>query len=223
MTIELRKYDNEAELHNWVQRNISSVFGEVIYLPGNFFINTKRNKGGKPDGFLLDLKNSTWTIIESELIEHGVWEHIAEQIIRFIVASKNDSAKKIIRDKFIEKIESDNQIGPISKKLDVDNHRLMQRIEVILENAPEIAIFIDDVNEDLGDMVDALNVISTVYRVQKFLVDGKVKYLPPEGMTATIETTIEEVKDIRGNIAEAIEVLGSGKIITKAGSVKLMN
>jgi hypothetical protein len=58
MTIELRKYDNEAELHNWVERpeNISSVFGEVIYLPGNFFIKTKRNKGGKPDGFVLDLK-----------------------------------------------------------------------------------------------------------------------------------------------------------------------
>ncbi len=131
MTIELKKYDDEAELHNWVEKNISSIFGEVIYLPGNFLISTKRNKGGKPDGFLLDLKNSTWTIIESELIEHGVWDHIAEQIIRFIVASKSDSTKRIIRDKFFEKIESDSQIGTTSKQLNVDNHKLMQYIENI--------------------------------------------------------------------------------------------
>ena len=221
MTIELKKYDNEAELHNWVERNISSVFGEVIYLPGNFFINTKRNKGGKPDGFLLDLKNSTWTIIESELIEHGVWDHIAEQIIRFIVASKNDSTKRIIRNKFFEKIESESQIGATSKKLDVDNHKLMQYIENILEgNTPEIAIFIDDVNEDLEDMIEALNVTTKVYKVQKYLVNGKVEYLPPEGMTTTIETTNDEVKDVRGNTAEAIEVLGGGKIIPNAGSIK---
>ena len=45
MTIELKNYDDEAELHNWVEKNISSVFGEVIYIPGNFFIKTKRDKG----------------------------------------------------------------------------------------------------------------------------------------------------------------------------------
>jgi hypothetical protein len=96
------------------------------------------------------------------LIEHGVWDHIAEQIIRFIVASKNDSTKRIIRDKFFEKIEGDSQIGTISKQLNVDNHRLMQYIDNILEsNTPEIAIFINDVNEDLEDMIEALNVTRT--------------------------------------------------------------
>ena len=96
------------------------------------------------------------------MIEHGVWDHIAEQIIRFIVASKNDSTKRIIRDKFFEKIEGDSQIGTISKQLNVDNHRLMQYIDNILEsNTPEIAIFINDVNEDLEDMIEALNVTRT--------------------------------------------------------------
>ena len=155
------------------------------------------------------------------MIEHGVWDHIAEQIIRFIVASKNDSTKRIIRDKFFEKIEGDSQIGTISKQLNVDNHRLMQYIDNILEsNTPEIAIFINDVNEDLEDMIEALNVTTKVFKVQKYLVNGKVEYLPPEGMATTIETTNERVKDIRGNIAEAIEALGGGKIIPTAGSTK---
>ncbi len=69
-------------------------------------------------------------------------------------------------------------------------------------------------------MVEALNVITKVYKVQKYLVNGNVEYLRPEGMATTIETTIEEIKDIRGNIAEAIEVLGGGKIIPNAGSIK---
>ncbi len=81
MSIEKKQFDNENELHGWVEKNIELFFGEVLYVPGNFFISTKRNKGGKPDGFILDVKNNSWTIIESELLKHGVWEHIPYEIL----------------------------------------------------------------------------------------------------------------------------------------------
>ena len=32
-----------------------------------------------------------WYVIEAELLSHGVWPHIAEQIARFVVATQNPS------------------------------------------------------------------------------------------------------------------------------------
>jgi len=92
MSIEKREFENEPELHSYVEANIKFFFGDVIYLKG-FQINTRRNKAGTPDGFILDLINQSWTIMESELLAHGVWEHITEQIMRYIVASQNSSTK----------------------------------------------------------------------------------------------------------------------------------
>lgn len=224
MTIQQVSFDNEKELHAWVERNISNFFGDVIYLPGNFYIYTKRKKGGKPDGFLLDLDNSSWTIIESELISHGVWDHISEQIIRFIVASYSDDTKRLIRDYFFDELERKKQINKASEKLKITPARLMQKIENIVEGRiPDIAIFIDQVNDDLKDMVEALNATIRVFRVQKYLANGNVEYLCPEGKTSTIETSIEEVKDTKGNQAQALEILGGGSFQKNIGNIKFYN
>jgi len=108
MAIQECKFDNENELHSWVESHTKDFFGDVIYVPGTFFINTKNKKGAKPDGLVLDIANSAWTIVESELLQHGVWDHIAEQIIRFVVATKNAETIRRVRDAFLEKIESGN-------------------------------------------------------------------------------------------------------------------
>lgn len=60
MTIEKQEFVNEDELHSWVEANIQDFLGDVLYVPGNYHITTKRNKGGKPDGFVLDINNSSW-------------------------------------------------------------------------------------------------------------------------------------------------------------------
>ena len=224
MSIEKKQFDNENELHGWVEKNIELFFGEVLYVPGNFFISTKRNKGGKPDGFILDVKNNSWTIIESELLKHGVWEHIAEQLMRFIVASQNELTKRKIRDSFFNAIEEMNLITDYAEILGISQHRLIQRIENIIEGQmPNIAIFIDDVNEDLEDMVEALNATVQVYKIQKYLVNGEIEYLTPEGKKSSIETTIEEVTDSKAKPSEAIEILGGGKLLTNIGNMLWIN
>ena len=212
MGIEQKKFDNEQELQDWVENHIVDFFGDVIYIPGNFFITTKRNKGGKPDGFILDLNNSSWTIVETELLHHGVWNHIAEQIMRFIVASKNDSSQRKIRDIFFNEIERLKLIPSLAKKLDISEPRLIQRIETIVESqTPDIAIFIDEINEDLEDMIEALNATVKVFKVQKYQANGQIEYLSPDGNKSAVETTIEEVKDIKGNQIGSLDLMGGGQ------------
>lgn len=221
MSIQRTQFLDENELHAWVEENISNFFGDVIYLPGNFIIKTKREKGAKPDGFILDLHNSSWTIIETELIEHGVWAHIAEQIIRFIVATNNDSTKRKIRDYFFDALENKNLLSEAAKTLGISETRIVQKIENILETTtPDLAIFIDEINEDLEDMVEALNATIRVYKIEKFSVNGKIEFYYPEGQVSTIETSIEDVKDSQGKPIEALELLGGGKFTNNVNKIK---
>jgi hypothetical protein len=221
MTIEKKEFDDEPELHNWVEKHIADFFGDIIYLKG-FQISTRRQKGGTPDGFILDLNNSSWTIIESELIRHGVWEHISEQIIRFIVASQNPATQRKIRNHFIRYLEENQLIDSISKKRAIPPHQLIQVIENIIEsNTPQIAIFIDDTNQDLEDMAEALNATVKIFRVQKYLTNGRVEYLSPDGVKTTFETTIENVRDSQANNAAIIESLGGGKLVDRVGRMDI--
>lgn len=213
MTIERKKFDSESELHSWVEKNIDTFFGDVIYVKG-FKIATGKNKGGVPDGFTLDLNNSSWTIIESELINHGVWDHIAEQIVRFIVASQNSFSKRRIRDRFYEEIISKNLTEAISEKLQIPTLRLLQEIENIIEaTTPEIAIFIDDSNEDLVAMAKAMNSPTKIYRVQKYFSNGSIEYLSPDCSKSYFETTIEEVTETQAKPSSVVDLLGGGRFI----------
>jgi hypothetical protein len=221
MSIEQCQFDKEEELHHWVEQNIGTFLGEGIFLDG-FYIYTKRKKGGVPDGFFLDLHNQTWTIIESELIYHGVWDHIAEQIVRFIVASQNSDTQRKIRNEFFNKIENDGTIQQYAAKVGVEPHRLMENIETIIEGSPpEIAIFIDEVNEDLKDMAEALNATVKIFRIQKYKADGKVHFLSPDQAKTIFETSSEETRDAIGRPLTVINSLGGGRIVDSIGQVKI--
>src|SRR5262245_51689175 len=140
MSIIKQKFLTEEELHSWVESNTKQFFGDAIYLTGNFMIRTKRDKAAKPDGFVLDLIDHSWGIVESELIDHGVWDHITEQIVRFIVASKSDGTKRKIRNYFFDELERKNLIQSTAVSLNVTPERLIQQIETIVETkSPYIA------------------------------------------------------------------------------------
>jgi hypothetical protein len=95
------RFDSEAELQQWVKSNVSAFLSDCIFIDG-FRITTSAGKGGVPDGFALNFKSREWHIVESELLSHGVWPHIAEQLTRFVVAAQNPSSLRIVRDRALE-------------------------------------------------------------------------------------------------------------------------
>jgi len=221
MAFEGADFENELEIDTWVKSNIKDFLGDGVFLNG-FLITTRRNKGGIPDGFFLDLDRSQWIIIECELIRHGVWEHIAEQIIRFIVAARSDETQRIVRDRFFEELERTNGIETASARLNVPPHRLMATIESIIESTPPlIAVFIDEVNEDLKDMAEALNTPVKIFRVHKYLFDGKAYYLAPDKKKTAFETGAEYGGESMANPLPAINMLGGGRVVDRAGALSI--
>jgi hypothetical protein len=212
MAIVEEKFENEKELENWVKENIDDFFPGSIYIPG-CSITTVSGKGGVPDGFVFNLEEYEWYVIEAELLVHGVWPHIAEQIIRFVVATQNPQARRTIRDKLFEYLDNAKILNEAAQKLETTPERLLQQIELYIEGVdPQFAIFIDETNQDLLDMVRALSAPTKVYQVRKFMVDNQPQYFSPDRNIPVIETEPGEEGGLKPVEFERIELLGGATL-----------
>ena len=163
----VESFDREHEIDDWLEGNFKDYWPNAIYLKG-FKIKTPHGKGGIPDGFILDPKNNQWFVIENELLRHGVWTHIAEQLVRFVVASNHPESVQKIRDRVFEQLTSDDAILDNALSLfGVREVKLLTAIEKLLEYPPKLLVFIDEVNEDLHQLVRALAIDTELYTLMK--------------------------------------------------------
>ena len=220
MAISEAEFENERELDTWVQENINQFLPKAKYLSPIQIITTA-GKRGLPDGFAYDFQNGEWYLIEAELLSHGVWPHIAEQITRFVVATQNPDTRRLIRDHIFEAIMENDEVDQSVQQLQTTRERLLQQIELFVgANDPQVLIFIDETNQDLYDMANALSAQIQIFRVKKFTVNGNIEYLSPDHHTPVLVT--EQPVDSSIGISEyqIIEVLGGGELFSDSGRFK---
>jgi hypothetical protein len=213
VTISDQSFDNEKELETWAFANYGTFFGTSVLLNG-FRITTPTGKHGLPDGFAFNFAQRQWWVVECELLSHGVWPHIAEQITRFVVAARNPATLRQIRDKIFEQVLLEGKQDAVSAMIGTTPTRLLQQIELFIEGVtPALAIFIDDTNQDLIDFCDALDTPAEIYRVKKFIVNGRAEYYSPDRNQPIIATE----PDGQGAGSSAFDViiqLGGGEVVS---------
>jgi hypothetical protein len=151
MPIAEATFDNEEELETWVTANVSIFLGDCVYL-SKFQITTSSGKNAIPDGFAFNFATREWYLVECELLRHGVWPHIAEQITRFVVALQNPQTLRKVRDRLFEFLLTRGLAESVAARLETSAERLLQHLELFIEGIqPSIAIFIDDADQDLAD------------------------------------------------------------------------
>ena len=214
MAISEAPFYSEQELHDWAAENIHTFLPNAIYLPG-FQVTTSSGKKGVPDGFAFNFQEREWFVIESELLHHGVWNHIAEQIIRFVVAMQNPQSRRKIRDRIFEHLIDSGQTQTIANILNTNAERLLQQIELFIEGIrPEFVIFIDDTNADLTDMAQALSASTRVFRIQKFIVNGNAEYHSPDRNVPILATESTDENSAPETDYDVVELLGGGQLET---------
>jgi hypothetical protein len=212
MTISEATFDDEAELERWTFANSRTFFGDSILVP-KFRITTPSGKHGIPDGFVFNFVQRSWWVVECELLAHGVWPHIAEQITRFVVAIRNPNTLRQVRDKLFEEILTRGHAEAIARDLETDSHRLLQQIELFLEGVrPSLAMFIDDTNQDLTDFCNALDISAAIYRVRKIVVNGRTDYYSPDRNLPAVTTEPAENPQEGASTFEVVEQLGGGEV-----------
>jgi hypothetical protein len=217
MAITDANFDTERELQDWVVQNLCQFLPNVIHLPA-FQITTISGKSGVPDGFAFNFHEKRWYVIEHELLNHGVWPHIAEQITRFVVALQNKETHRKIRDRVFEYVMASGSINSIAQDLETTPERILQQIELFIEGVkPELTIFIDETNQDLVDMVHALAVPTQIFRVKKFVVNGTPEYYSPDSNAPAIVSEPEIDSLVGDSEFELVQTLGGGKLEARVG------
>ena len=220
MAITEAPFEKEKELHEWAASNIGDFLPGAICIPG-FTISTMAGKHGCPDAFAFNLRDREWFVIESELLVHRVWPHIAEQVTRYVVAVQNPLTLRKIRDRLFEHLLEQGSAEEAAKELGTTPERLLQQIEIFIEGTPpEIVVFIDDTNKDLEDMVHALKAGTRVFRIQKFIVNGHPEYHSSDRNAPVIETEGGDEGKASATANEALEALGGAELVASVRGFK---
>lgn len=170
-------FDNEAELEVVVIQNYEYLFGpNSFYLP-KAKIKTADGGGTIPDGFAIDIEQKKWFIVEAELIHHNVWNHIAPQITKQILASQQTTTRRTIVDLAVDQYKRDQSVKEKFDELGIAEINVRQVLGDILEADPIVGVPIDGITNDLKDWARTLK-----YKVRLWVVTKFVEFNNPKNV-----------------------------------------
>lgn len=189
------RFNNEWELEQVVIENYEDLFGpNSFYLP-KAKIKTADGFGTIPDGFAIDLGQRKWYIVEAELKHHNVWSHIAPQVTKQLLASKQMIAKKIIIDLCIQQYENETDTRSKFDELNIHPLHVRKVLDDILETEPIIGIPIDGITNDLRDWARTLSSNVKLWVINKFVEfnnPSNIVYEFPEEFKPQLDTEEEK-------------------------------
>jgi hypothetical protein len=162
-------FNNEAELEQVVLENYEYLFGPTAFFLPKAKIKTADGVGTIPDGFVIDIGQKKWYLVEVELLQHSVWNHIAPQVTKQILASLQPVTKRIIIDLAVELYQNDTYIQEKFEELNILPINVRQVVGDILESDPLIGMPIDSTSQDLEDWARTLKNHVKLWEVQKFV------------------------------------------------------
>jgi hypothetical protein len=187
-------FDSENELEKVVINSYEYLFGpDSFYLPKTK-IKTSDGVGTIPDGFAIDLGQRKWYIVEAELGHHDVWNHIAKQVSKQIVASLQLLTKRNLEDISVDQYNHDDYLKEKFTNLGIASVDVRKVIRDILETDPIIGIPIDHIPNDLKDWARQQRHNVKLWIVNKFVEFNNVTnviYEFPEEFKPVIDTEEE--------------------------------
>jgi len=191
-------FENEAELEQVIIDNYEHIFGpSSIYLPKKK-IKTGDGAGTIPDGFAIDLSSRKWYLVEAELLHHTVWNHIAPQVSKQVIASLQPISRRIIQDLAVESYSSDETTKEKFQELGIKELNVRKVIQDILEKEPVIGVPIDSISSDLKEWARTLKYNVKLWVISKFIEfknPVNIIYEFPEEFKPEIDTEKEEGVD----------------------------
>ncbi len=162
-------FDNESELEQVVIDNYEYLFGpNSFYLP-KAKIKTSDGVGTIPDGFAIDIEQRKWYLVEAELMHHSVWNHIAPQVTKQILASQQQMTKRILVDLAVQQYQQDISTKEKFEELNIVEINVRQVVGDILETEPIIGVPIDGITNDLRDWARTLKFKVKLWVISKFV------------------------------------------------------
>lgn len=165
-------FSSERELEGVVQENAEFIFGpDSIYLPKSL-IRTSDGAGTVPDGFVVDIAAQRWFVIEAELAVHSVWNHIAPQVAKQIIAASQPASRRLLTELVVNRVKENPAYRERFDDAGVREIDIRQFVADIFEKKPIIGIPIDDVGSDLREWAQTLKNEVRLWVVRKLVEFG---------------------------------------------------
>jgi hypothetical protein len=162
-------FDNESELEQVIIYNYEYLFGPTSFYLPKAKIKTADGVGTIPDGFAIDIGQRKWYLVEAELIHHSVWNHIAPQVTKQILASQQQNTKRTLINLAVEQYQADPYTKEKFEDLNIAAINVRQVVGDILETDPIIGVPIDGITNDLRDWARTLKYKVKLWVVSKFV------------------------------------------------------
>lgn len=160
---------DENELEQVIVDNYEQIFGaSSIFLPKTK-IKTLDGAGTIPDGYAIDLKSQMWYIVEAELAQHKVYDHIASQVGKQIGAAQTQLSKKRIIELSINQFKDDAITKDKFYEMNIKDIDVRHVLSQILEKEPIVGIPIDKTSDDLESWSKQQKTEIKIWEVIKFV------------------------------------------------------
>ena len=214
-------FNSENELEQVVTNNYEYLFGpDSFYLPKTI-IRTGDGAGTIPDGFAIDISQRRWYIVEAELGHHDVWNLIAKQVSKQIVASLQLLTKRTLEDISVNLYNHDEYTKEKFTNLNIASVDVRKVVRDILETDPIIGIPIDYIPNDLKDWARQQRHNVKLWIVNKFVEfknSANIIYEFPEEFKPVLDTE-EESEPPKANTeiarydVEIIDLINAGLLV----------
>jgi hypothetical protein len=171
------RFNSEAELEKVIVDNYEYLFGPTSFYLDKAKIKTADGVGTIPDGFAIDIEKNKWYLVEVELMKHNVYNHIAPQVTKQILASQHPDTKNTIIELAVQQYETDNYTKEKFEDLNIKEINVRKVVGDILKTDPIIGIPIDGVTKDLREWAMTLK-----YNVKLWVVSKFVEFNKPENI-----------------------------------------
>lgn len=145
-----------------------------IFGTNTIYINTKKklhsNAGivSIPDGYVLDFNHNSWHIVEFELSNHALYDHIVPQVTKFNNGIKNHSTQRDVINFLYAELTTDELTKLKIQRL-VEPTDLHKYISDLISKQPFITVIIEKLTPDLLEALDSIPLNSNTIEFKTYL------------------------------------------------------
>ena len=165
------------EFHPLVKEHYKEIFGQNSFFIEGSKLKSEAGKGSIPDGFVIALdEKSKWYIVEIELSTHELYDHIVNQVGRFINGiKKTETQKKVleivyhyIHDNKGRKAEFEDAIG---------SGEIYKYLSELINKPPILVIIIEKRTQELDEAIDLLRyALIEIVEFQTFVSEENISH-----------------------------------------------
>jgi hypothetical protein len=144
------------EFHPIVKEHYKEIFGNNTFFIEGSKLKSEAGKGSVPDGFVIEFnQNPNWYIVEIELSSHPLYDHIVNQVGRFINGIKNNDTQRKIIEAIYHNIQDNKQHKAEFEEI-IGSGEIYKYVSDLITKPPILVVIIEENTLELDEALDLL-------------------------------------------------------------------